>query len=346
MANKIWPGQSPNPKPEAAPFLVCQRLKRRHTIGASMTNSAENDKMAVARLSVASNSALVLAKLLVGLWIGSVAVISEAIHSAVDLVAAFIALFAVRQSAKPADADHPFGHGKFENISGTVEALLIFGAGAWIIYEAVKKLMVPEPPAMPVWGVVVMGVSVIVNIFVSKRLFQVGRRTDSAALLADAWHLRTDIWTSAGVMSALLAIWLGGRFLPGSNLWWIDPVAAIAVATLILKAAWDLTIQSGRDLLDTRLAGEEESDIRAIVGGFAPRADHLHKLRTRKAGAERFVEFHLEVDGRMSVADAHALSHEIAEAIKRKYPQTSINIHIEPRSEAVKAPDFAPDKTP
>ncbi|MBC7294455.1 MAG: cation transporter, partial [Thermoleophilia bacterium] len=189
-------------------------------------------KSGAAVLSVLSNSLLILLKVAVGLLTGSVAVLSEAIHSAVDLVAALIALFAVRKSGQAADERHPYGHGKFENISGTIEALLIFLAAAWIIYEAVRKLISPRAVDMPVWGVGVMLVSAIVNIVVSGRLLKVGRETESVALQADAWHLRTDVYTSAGVMVGLLAIWLGSVFAPDVDLRWVDPAVAIVVALL------------------------------------------------------------------------------------------------------------------
>ena len=160
-------------------------------------DSIDKRKSSVALLSVASNTILVLLKLTVGIIIGSVSVISEAIHSSVDLLAAMIALFAVRTSGKPADAEHPFGHGKVENMSGTVEALLIFLAAGWIIFEAVKKLKNPEPLEEVGWGVAVMIVASAANILVSRALFKVGKETDSVALQADAWHLRTDVYTSA-----------------------------------------------------------------------------------------------------------------------------------------------------
>ena len=212
-------------------------------------DSIDKRKSSVALLSVASNTILVLLKLTVGIIIGSVSVISEAIHSSVDLLAALIALFAVRTSGKPADAEHPFGHGKVENISGTVEALLIFLAAGWIIFEAVKKLKDPEPLEEVGWGVAVMMVSSAANILVSKALFKVGKETDSVALQADAWHLRTDVYTSAGVMAGLAIIWIGRIVLPGTDLNWVDPVAAIGVALLIIKAAYQLTVESARDLL-------------------------------------------------------------------------------------------------
>ena len=171
--------------------------------------TANKRKVSVALLSVASNSILVLLKLIVGIMIGSVSVISEAIHSSVDLLAALIAMLAVKMSGKPADKDHPFGHGKFENISGTVEALLIFVAAAWIIFEAIKKLQNATPLDEAGWGVAVMLISVAANIFVSRRLFFVGKETDSVALQADAWHLRTDIYTSIGVICGLGIVWIG-----------------------------------------------------------------------------------------------------------------------------------------
>jgi cation diffusion facilitator family transporter len=157
-------------------------------------------KESAARLSVASNTALVVGKLAVGLVIGSVSVLSEAIHSGMDLVAAGIAFYSVKQASKPADGDHAYGHGKIENVSGLAEALLIFGAAGWIVYEAVHKLVRPEPMDELWLGVAVMGVSSVVNVLVSRRLFRVARETESIALEADAWHLRTDVYTSAGVM--------------------------------------------------------------------------------------------------------------------------------------------------
>ncbi len=157
-------------------------------------------KESAARLSVLSNSFLVVFKVIIGVAIGSVSIISEAIHSGVDLLAAVIAMFSVKTSSVPADERHPFGHGKIENISGFVEALLIFGAAFWIIFEALQKLNVPDVMENPQWGVGVMLFSAVMNFIVSQKLFQVGKEADSIALHADAWHLRTDVYTSAGVM--------------------------------------------------------------------------------------------------------------------------------------------------
>lgn len=290
----------------------------------------QNRKTSVALLSVLSNSILVLFKLVVGLATGAVSIISESIHSGVDLLAALIAWFAVRTSGQPADEEHPFGHGKYENISGTVEALLIFLAAGWIIYEAIKKLMHPEPLENMGLGVIVMLISSVANIIVSQHLFKVGKETDSVALQADAWHLRTDVYTSAGVMVGLTLLWLNDIIAPEVNLHWIDPVAAIAVALLIVKAAYDLTVESARDLLDVSLPADEETWIRDHVCAWSPTVRGFHRLRTRKSGAHRFIQFHLLVDGEMSVDESHRVHDEVVAAIKEHFPDSMVVIHMEP----------------
>ncbi len=291
---------------------------------------AQRQKSAVAWLSVISNTTLVAGKLAIGLAIGSVSVISEAIHSGVDLLAAVIALFAVKTSNKRADEEHPFGHGKVENISGTVEALLIFLAAGWIVYEAIHKLFAPEPLGAIGWGVAVMFVSSVVNIGVSELLFKVGRETDSVALQADAWHLRTDVYTSAGVMVGLALILVGEQVLPGADLLWLDPVAAIAVALLIVRAAWKLTRESGRDLLDASLPPEEIAWIRERVSALTPIVRGFHHLRTRKAGAARFIEFHVVVDKDLTVERAHHLADAITRDLKAHLSEATVTIHVEP----------------
>ncbi|MEK7271262.1 MAG: cation diffusion facilitator family transporter [Planctomycetota bacterium] len=288
-------------------------------------------KKAVALLSIASNATLVGLKIVVGLAVGSVAILSEAIHSGLDLVAAIIAFVAVRESGKAPDREHPFGHGKAENISGTIEALLIFAAAAWIIYEAVRRILRPEHLEMLGWGVGVMLVSTLVNIAVSRRLFRIAKETESIALEADAWHLRTDVWTSAGVMAGMGILWIAeGNLPPESQVHWIDPVAALVVAALILRAAWELTVKSARDLMDQGLPDDELAWLRELIGRHAPVVRGFHWLRTRRAGAIRFVEFHMLVDGRMSVADSHRITDEITRDVRARFETANVLIHIEP----------------
>ena len=190
-------------------------------------------KQNVARLSIFSNAFLTIAKLIVGLSIGSVSIISEAIHSGMDLFASFIAYFSVRKSAMPPDVDHAFGHGKYEDASGLIEAMLIILAAAIIIWEAVNKLIHGGDTLssdLLFIGMIVMAVSACLNFFVSQKLMKVAKATDSIALESDAWHLRTDVFTSAGVVVGLILIKITG-------LTFLDSVIAILVALLILREA-------------------------------------------------------------------------------------------------------------
>ena len=285
-------------------------------------------KTGVAWVSVFSNTILVILKIIIGILIGSVAVVSEAIHSGVDLLASFIALFAVKTAGKSPDEDHPFGHGKVENISGTVEAILIFIAACWILYESIQKLLTPQPIESAGWGVGIMLISASMNFFVSRKLFQVGKETDSVALEADAWHLRTDVYTSLGVMGGLGMYW-AARIFWAMNLDWVDPVAAMVVAGLIIHAAYRLTVKSARDLLDVSLP-EEERWIRRELKQEGFPIHGFHHLRTRKAGAIRFAEFHLVVDKAMSVKDSHQISSQLEKRIQDRFPNSKVIIHVEP----------------
>ena len=290
----------------------------------------QSKKTNVALLSVASNTTLIVVKLVVGVVIGSISIISEAIHSGVDLLAALIALFAVKKSSKPADSGHPFGHGKVENISAAIEALLIFVAAAWIIYEAVHKLIHPGLMGNAGWGALVMLFSVLVNIAVSHKLFKVGEETESMALKGDAWHLRTDVYTSAGVLVAMLVIWTGDWMGTERNLQWIDPAVAILVALLICWAAFRLTWQAAADLVDVSLPQDEEAIIRKSIEMFSPAVRGYHDLRTRKSGSNRFVEFHLMMDPQLSVQDSHKMTEEVSNLIKKSFPNSNVTIHVEP----------------
>jgi len=276
-----------------------------------------------AALSVVSNSTLVVLKLVTGVLTGSISVISEAIHSGLDLVAAVIALFSVRQSSRPPDEIHSYGHGKIENISALVEAILIFVAAVWIIVEAARKLVVGVEVESIGFGFAVMTLSGVVNYFISAHLFRVGRAADSLALQADALHLRTDVYTSVGVAAGLGLIRLTGLTV-------LDPIIALGVALLIIKAAWDLTKESFTPLLDVRLPEEDERAIRDIVSSFGTEFVEFHKLRTRKAGPERHIDLHLVVHPDHTVAEVHALADRIEEAVRERWQRTSVLIHMEP----------------
>jgi cation diffusion facilitator family transporter len=281
------------------------------------------EKASTAKLSIISNTLLVIMKLVAGILIGSVSVISEAIHSGIDLIAAIIAYFSVKKSSQPPDQKHAFGHGKIENLSGAIEAMLIFIAAGLIIKEAYTKLVTGVGAEDVSLGILVMLISAIVNYWVSGKLMHTAKKTESIALEADAWHLRTDVLTSLGVFAGLVAIKLTGISI-------IDPIIAIIVALFILKAAFELTIKSAKDLLDFKLPQDEEVEIEKIIADHSNHYVGFHKLRTRKAGSDRFVDLHLVVSREMSVEESHKLADHIENDIILKFPRSSVMIHVEP----------------
>lgn len=287
-------------------------------------------KQQTARLSVLSNTGLVFMKFGVGFAIGSVSIISEAIHSSMDLVAAVIAFFSVRKSAEPPDAAHSFGHGKFEDISGLIEAVLIFAAAVLIIYEAAAKLLshaaAELEPSLLVVGIAVMGISALVNWYVSRSLMHVAKQTESIALESDAWHLRTDVYTSLGVFLGLILIRLTGYAI-------FDPLVALCVAAVIMKAAYDLTKRSLSDLIDHSIPEADEQRIKEIICEHSGTYAGFHDLKTRRSGPEIFIEFHLVVPGDISVDRSHDLTDHLETDLKTEYPRATITIHVEPCTE-------------
>jgi len=292
--------------------------------------SLDKLKESTARLSVLSNTSLVVMKFVVGIAIGSVSIISEAIHSSMDLIAALIAFFSVRKSAEPPDAQHEFGHGKFEDISGLIEALLIFIAAVLIIWEAGQKLLGESSelvnPELLIWGIAVMGISALVNWYVSNRLFKVAKQSESIALESDAWHLRTDVYTSLGVFTGLILIRLTGIAI-------LDPLIAIGVAIVIMKAAYDLTRRSLSDLIDHSIPPADEKRIQEIICDHASIYAGFHDLKTRRSGPEIFIEFHLVLPGDISVLQSHDLADHLESDLKTEFPRANITIHAEPCNE-------------
>jgi cation diffusion facilitator family transporter len=279
-------------------------------------------KVKVARLSIISNVLLIILKLIVGIFSGSVSIISEAIHSSMDLLAALIAFFAVRISDTPPDTRHPYGHGKIENISGVIEAILIFVAAIWIIVEAAKKLAGKEIVLESIWiGSLVMIVSAIVNLLVSRRLYKVARETKSVALEADALHLKTDVYTSAGVAAGLGLILITG-------IMWLDPVVAIVVALFIIKESYFLLRRAFTPLLDTAWSEDEIGDLEKRLHDLGV---SYHDLRTRVAGNYRFIDIHIEMPENESVGDAHKYCDVIEDKLTSTYENLTITIHVEPK---------------
>ncbi|WAM34326.1 cation diffusion facilitator family transporter [Caldicellulosiruptor morganii] len=283
------------------------------------------DKQKAALLSVFSNTALILLKVTAGVIMGSVSVISEAIHSGIDLLASVIAYFSIKQAKKPADSDHPFGHGKFENVSGAFEAILIFLAAILIIYEAIKKIINKGEVESIEAGLAVMLISAIVNLFISSKLFRIAKKTDSVALEADAMHLFTDVFTSFGVFLGLVLI----KF---THIYILDPVIAIIVALMIIKASVELTRKALCDLVDRSLPQDEIKLIEDIIKRYS-QVTSYHKLRTRKSGDRREIDVHIRMENSTTLIDAHNLCNMIEDEIKNALPNSYITIHIEPENE-------------
>ncbi|MFJ7184156.1 cation diffusion facilitator family transporter [Lysinibacillus xylanilyticus] len=282
----------------------------------------------VAFLSVLSNSTVVILKLIVGLFTGSVAILSEAIHSLLDLLASFIAFLSVRISSKPADKEHPYGHGKVENISGTIETLLIFVAGIWIIYECIHKIITPTPIKLPVLGILVMLLGALINFVVSRIVYRTAKNTNSVAMKSNALHLLTDVYTSLGVALSLLIVHLTGWYI-------LDPIIGIILACYIMVEAFKLMKEAFPPLLDARLSKEEEEQIIQIIESFKDEYIEYHDFRTRRSGAEEYIDFHLVVASNKSIETVHDLCDRIEEKINNLFHQANILIHLEPENEKI-----------
>ncbi|APH49145.1 Cation-efflux pump fieF [Bacillus velezensis M27] len=283
----------------------------------------------IAFLSVISNSLVVMLKIVVGIITGSVAILSEAIHSFLDLIAAFIAFISVRISKKPADTGHPYGHGKVENLSGTIETMLIFAAGIWMIYECVQKLVNPAPVHLPVLGIVVMLAGALINLIVSKFVKREAEKVNSVAMKSNALHLLTDVYTSLGVAASLLVVTLTEWYI-------LDPIIGMVLAVYIIYEAFKLMKEAFPPLIDTRLSEEEEKTILKIIETFQQEFIEIHDFRTRRSGPQEYIDFHLVVASHVAIKDVHDLCDRIERDITNEFKQAQVMIHPEPESERKK----------
>ena len=276
------------------------------------------------RTPLASNALLVIAKVIVWVVSGSVSVLSEAAHSLADLLITTMQVITVRLAARPADENHAYGHGKFENVSAALEAIFILLTGAFVVAQSIPRLIHPAAsfPSLDV-GIAVMFGSALVNLIVSMRLRVVARREQSPALLAEAAQLSADVITASGVGIGLVAIRMTGLTI-------IDPIISLLVAGLIAKSAFDVSVRAFVDLTDGRLPPEEEALIREIIDEHRGIFVGYHKLRTRRSGGGEFIDFHLQMRGDMPLKRAHDLSDEIVVAIKESLPRAHVLIHLEP----------------
>ncbi len=254
---------------------------------------------------------------------GSVALLSDALESIINLVAAGVALFVLTVVARPADEDHPFGHDKAEYFSSGLEGALILIAAIAIAAAAIDRLIHPRPLGPLGLGLGVSFVASVINFAVARILLAAAQRHHSIALEADAKHLMTDVWTSVGVLVGVAAVGITG--------WeWLDPLVAIAVALNIVKTGVDLVRRSILGLMDTALPPEELKSIEEILERYVGQGIHYHALRTRQSGSRRFISLHVLVPGAWPVQRGHDLVERIEQEIEERLPHASVMTHLEP----------------
>lgn len=293
-------------------------------------------KRGAAGLSIASNATLIAIKLAAGAITGSIAIVTEAIHSLIDLVASVVAYFSVRKADEPADAGHPYGHEKVENLAAAIEGMLILVGAGVIVYEATRQLVVGAEVDRLGVGIAVMAFSVFANLGVSTVLSRQAKATESQALEGDASHLRTDAMTSAGVLFGLALVQVTGNAA-------FDPITALVVAVAIVWAGFRILRRSTAVLVDEALPAAEMDRIEeAIASARTPEVAGYHKLRARRAGSRRHIDFHAQYRSGTSLERAHELAHAMRDSIEAEIPQAEVLIHVEPET-SFRHPDESAD---
>ncbi len=281
-------------------------------------------KSRAAAISIASNATLIVLKIAAGAATGSIAILTEAVHSSIDLLASVVAFFSVRKAEEPPDPNHPYGHEKVENLTAALEGVLILVGAAVIIYESVHRLITPASVDKLGVGIAVIGFSAVANLAVSTYLYRQARVTGSPALEGDAAHLRTDAYTSTGVLVGLVLVKVTGaeRF---------DPITALVIAVAIVWSGVRLVNRSSRVLVDEALPAEELAAVRETIEAYdAPEVSGFHKLRARQAGSRRHIDLHVQFRSGTSLERAHYVSHELQDAISSRLRDADVLIHLEP----------------
>lgn len=280
-------------------------------------------KQRISTAAVVVNGLLMVLKVGVGLLVGSVAMISDGIHSATDMLSALLSWLTIRISGRPADRCHPYGHHKYENLAALAQGAMVLAAGVVIAREAFMRLLAPQPLAGMGWGIVVTLMSIGAHTLVCSRMLRIARQTHSPALKGNALHMLTDIGSSLAVLIGLILThllgWLGA-----------DAVAALLVTGLVFWGAVKLIGEAIRDLVDSGIEPTEYSYVVDTLRRHIPPLVGFHKLRTRRVGQVRYLEAHLEVDGALSVEQAHRLCTHLEKQICQRIPGSRLLFHVEP----------------
>lgn len=283
-------------------------------------------KIRAAKVSVTTAIGLAAMKFAVGIFSGSMAVLSSAIDSMLDIIMSGVNFLAIRQAEQPADENHAYGHGKYETMATLIQSLVIGGSGVWILFESVHRLVSGSVPLRVDIGVVVLAVSVCVSISISRYLRKVAKETDSSALAADALHFSMDVYTNAALLIGLVLMMV-------FKLYWIDSVLSILVACYIFFESSKLIRLSLRDVLDEQLPEPIRKKVEQVIEEYGGEALGYHNLRTRKAGSHKLVDFHMTVCKHLTVAESHALTEELEEELAKVVQGVDVTIHVEPCSD-------------
>jgi cation diffusion facilitator family transporter len=289
-----------------------------------VTSGSSPVKTRAAAVSIASNSCLTAAKLAAGLITGSVGILSDAVHSLMDLIASLIAWASVRKADAPADASHRYGHEKLEDLAAGAQALLLLGGAAFVAIEAIRRLINGGTLGSIGVGIAVAGVAAAVNLVVSTYLQRTGRATGSPALLANAADLRTDALVSLTVMVSLVVVKITGAH-------WIDPVVGLLVAAAITRTGVRILVDASRRLADEALPADELAALQQVVESFiGDEVVGYHDLRARHVGSRHQVDLHLQFASGTSLERAHYVSHQLQDKIVARLPGTTVLVHLEP----------------
>ena len=291
-------------------------------------NIAEQEKKSAAMKSVMAAIFLTSMKVVVGLLSGSLGVLAEAAHSGLDLAAAVVTYYAVRISSKPADRQHQYGHGKFENLSALFESLLLLATCVWIIKEAIHRLLNPKPVEASIWAFSVIIISIAVDVSRSRMLMAIAKKHKSQALEADALHFSTDIWSSCVVLIGLVGVKVASLSPGLSFLNNADSIAALAVAGIVVWVCGKLGLRTINELLDT--APQEMADQVKSIAESVENVKDCHAVRVRCSGPEVFIDAHVLLEGNQSLIEAHRLTDLVEEAIRKEIPGADITVHAEP----------------
>lgn len=286
-------------------------------------NQVSRAKIRAARVSIATAAGLAVIKLSTALMTGSLAVLSSAIDSLLDILMSGVNYLAIRQAEQPADQNHPFGHGKFETLATIIQSGVIACSGGWILFEAVRRLLRGAALERLGEGIAVLILSTLVSIWIGRYLRRVARQTDSSALQADALHFSMDVYTNLALVIGLVVI----AFV---HLPWLDPVLSMLVACYILFEALRLVRHGIRDVLDEELPEAVRTEVARLIESHKGDLLDYHNLRTRRAGSQKIMDFHLTVCKHLSVEEAHEIADHLEKRIEQEIRGADVTIHIEP----------------